>query len=102
MDYITAGCFYPKPKVDSAIVRIDVYPKPVIDEADIPGFFNVIKAGFSAPRKQLRNSLSLGWGIDVSEVNDILKSANIDSQRRPQTLTIEEWNRIYRAYVNQG
>jgi len=102
VDYISAGCFYPKPKVDSAIVRIDVYPKPVIDEADIPGFFNIVKAGFSAPRKQLRNSLSLGLDVDVSTVNDILKRANIDAQRRPQTLTIEEWDRISRVYINRG
>jgi 16S rRNA (adenine1518-N6/adenine1519-N6)-dimethyltransferase len=55
VDYVPARSFHPRPKVDSAIVRIDVYDSPAIDPEDVGGFFDVVRAGFSAPRKQIRN-----------------------------------------------
>ncbi|MDD5094026.1 MAG: 16S rRNA (adenine(1518)-N(6)/adenine(1519)-N(6))-dimethyltransferase RsmA [Dehalococcoidia bacterium] len=88
--YVPAESFYPAPKVDSAIVRIDVYEHPAV-EADIEGFFRVVKAGFSAPRKQLRNSLAQGLGIVPAASEEFLSQAGISFQRRAETLTLEEW-----------
>jgi len=102
VDYVPARSFYPQPKVDSAIVRIDVYPRPAVDVTDISGFFEVVKAGFSTPRKQLRNSLSLGLQLEVPEVIDLLEQAGIASQRRPQTLSLEEWAGVYRAFASRS
>lgn len=99
VEYIPPECFYPQPKVDSAIIRINVYPKPAIDVEDITGFFEVVKAGFSTPRKQLRNSLSIGLGIPTSEVNEILEQVKIAPQRRPQTLSLEEWAALYQVFT---
>ncbi len=62
VQYVPAECFFPAPKVDSAIVRIDVYPQPAVT-VETEEFFRVVKAGFSAPRKQLRNSLAQGLSI---------------------------------------
>jgi 16S rRNA (adenine1518-N6/adenine1519-N6)-dimethyltransferase len=101
IEYVPAQSFYPKPKVDSVIVRIEVYSKPAIDIVDISGFFGIVKAGFSSPRKQMRNSLSLGLGITASEVEEILKIAGVDSKRRPQTLTIDEWADVYRGFIGR-
>jgi 16S rRNA (adenine1518-N6/adenine1519-N6)-dimethyltransferase len=93
ISHVPAVCFYPVPKVDSAIVRIDLYPRPkvAVDEAS---FFDLVRAGFSAPRKQLANSLAQGLGIAKAEVLSLLEAARISPQRRAQTLSLEEWARL--------
>ena len=99
--YVPARSFYPQPKVDSAIVRIDVYPEPAVDIADVSGFFEVVKAGFRAPRKQLRNALCLGLQLAAPEVIELLEQAGIAPQRRPQTLSLEEWAQVYRVFASR-
>ena len=99
--YVSAQSFYPQPKVDSAIVRIDIYPKPAVAVKDISKFFEVVKAGFSTPRKQLRNSLSIGLQTSTTESTGILQNAGIDPKRRPQTLSLEEWAKLYRFYTKE-
>jgi 16S rRNA (adenine1518-N6/adenine1519-N6)-dimethyltransferase len=99
VDYVPAQSFYPEPKVDSAIVRIEVYPRPAVQVVDIAGFFEIVKAGFSAPRKQIRNSLALGLQLDSTEIVELLKQAGIAPQRRPETLSLEEWASLRRAFA---
>ncbi len=101
VDYVPAQSFYPQPKVDSAIVRIDVYPKPVVEVRDIAGFFEIVKAGFSAPRKQIRNSLALGLQVTSAETEELLEKAGISPQRRPETLSLDEWAKLHRAFVSK-
>jgi 16S rRNA (adenine1518-N6/adenine1519-N6)-dimethyltransferase len=100
--YVPPSAFYPEPKVDSAIVRIDVYARPLVDVDDIAGFFEVVRAGFSAPRKQLRNSLSIGLDVGVTEAADLLVKAGIGPERRPGTMSIEEWAGLHRALAGRG
>lgn len=94
VDYVPAQSFYPQPKVDSAIVRIDVYTKPAVDVKDTAAFFETVKAGFSAPRKQIRNSLAQGLQLAPEEVAQLLKLAKISPERRPETLSLEEWAKL--------
>ncbi len=95
--YVPPSAFYPPPKVTSAIVRIDVYPKPALDLDDIEAFFQVVRAGFSAPRKQLRNALAQGLKASPVDAEALLKGAGIDPQRRAETLALEEWGTLYRS-----
>jgi 16S rRNA (adenine1518-N6/adenine1519-N6)-dimethyltransferase len=88
---IPAAAFHPAPKVDSAILRIDMYPEPLINTELLPIFFKLIKAGFGQKRKTLRNSLSAGLHIPPQEAEAMLTSAGIDFMRRAETLSIEEW-----------
>lgn len=88
---IPAGAFYPAPKVDSAVVRIDLFPEPLIPHANIAIFFDLAKAGFGQKRKTLRNSLSSGMGWSKEKTAQILQSTDIDPQRRAETLTLDEW-----------
>jgi 16S rRNA (adenine1518-N6/adenine1519-N6)-dimethyltransferase len=90
-DIIPAAAFHPAPKVDSAILRIDIYNEPLIPRADLPTFFKLTKAGFSQKRKTLRNSLSAGLHIPTTESEALLTSAGIDYMRRAETLSIAEW-----------
>jgi 16S rRNA (adenine1518-N6/adenine1519-N6)-dimethyltransferase len=94
---VPAQSFYPAPEVDSALLRITLYPQPavVVDEG---GFFELVRAGFSAPRKQLANSLAQGLGLPKDMVLPLLEKAEIDGERRAETLNLEEWARLWRIF----
>jgi 16S rRNA (adenine1518-N6/adenine1519-N6)-dimethyltransferase len=93
--YVQPESFWPPPKVTSAIVRIDVHAKPPLSVADTKRFFSVVRAGFSAPRKQLRNALSHSLQIPHVEVTALLNLAGIDPRRRAETLSLSEWAQIH-------
>ena len=89
---IPAEAFFPAPKVDSAVLRIDIYPTPQIKSELLDSVFKLIKAGFSQKRKTLRNSLSAGLHISTNEAATLLAKVNIDPQRRAETLSLNEWS----------
>jgi 16S rRNA (adenine1518-N6/adenine1519-N6)-dimethyltransferase len=97
ISYVPAQCFYPAPEVDSAVLRIDLYPQPKV-AVDEEGFFDIVRAGFASPRKQVVNSLAQGLGRAKAGVLSLLERANIASQRRAETLTLEEWARLWRVF----
>ncbi len=92
--HIPANAFFPAPKVDSAVLTVDIYSSPQIEEELMTTFFKLIKAGFSQKRKTLRNSLSSGLHISPIGAANLLTQVNIDPQRRAETLSIEEWERL--------
>lgn len=92
--HIPAGAFFPSPNVDSSVLVIDIYPAPLIPIELLGAFFKLIKAGFSQKRKTLRNSLSAGLAMSPTNAADLLERAGIDPQRRAETLSIEEWQRL--------
>lgn len=91
---IPAGAFYPPPRVDSNLLRVDLYPEPLIPAVDLPLFFRLAKAGFSQKRKTLRNSLSAGLSISPAGTAELLQETGIDPGRRAETLDIEEWRNL--------
>ena len=95
---VPPDAFYPRPKVDSAIVRIDVYDEPSVDVGDIEAFFKIARAGFGNKRKQLRNSLAHGLDISPKTVEELLNKAGISHQRRAQTVTLDEWAGISKLF----
>lgn len=92
--HIPAEAFFPAPKVDSAVLVIDIYPTPLLKEELLDTFFKLVKAGFGQKRKTLRNSLSSGLHISPINAAELLTRANIDPQRRAETLSIAEWERL--------
>jgi 16S rRNA (adenine1518-N6/adenine1519-N6)-dimethyltransferase len=95
---IPAHAFYPAPKVDSAVVRLEVYPQPVIPADRLEQFFRLAKAGFSQKRKTLRNALSGGLGVPAAQTEARLQSAGIDPRRRAETLSVEEWGDLVEKF----
>jgi len=91
------GAFYPAPKVESAVMRLDLYKDPLVEVEDIAGFFRVVRAGFSQRRKQLRNTLSSVLGLAATEVEDALLIVDVDPTRRAETLSLVEWGRVVNA-----
>lgn len=102
VDQVPARSFYPPPKVDSVILQIEVYKQPAVPVPDTQRFFEVVRAGFSAPRKQLRNALALGLKVSPQEALDIIQKAEISPQRRAETLELQEWARICEVVTNYG
>jgi 16S rRNA (adenine1518-N6/adenine1519-N6)-dimethyltransferase len=95
---VPASSFYPPPEVESAVVKIDVYHRPPVDVANVEGFFKLVRAGFTAARKQVVNSLMQGLGLSRPEVTGLLAKAQIDPRRRAETFTLEEWADLWRAW----
>lgn len=98
MGYVSPRAFQPSPKVTSAILRIEPYPVPALALDSEDAFFRLVRAGFSAPRKQLRNSLSHALKIIPGKAENLLRQANIDPKQRAETLRLEEWGKLYQAY----
>ncbi len=95
--HVPAGAFRPPPQVSSAVVRIDVHaPPPPLPPAK---FFRVVRAGFGAKRKQIHNALANGLGLSRGETAAWLRRADIAPTRRAETLQLEEWERLTRAFV---
>jgi 16S rRNA (adenine1518-N6/adenine1519-N6)-dimethyltransferase len=95
---VAPGAFSPPPKVQSAVVRIDVAATPRVD-VPIETFFKVVRAGFGNPRKQLRNSLSFGLYAKQTVIDDVMREAGVDARLRPQVLSLDQWASITRAWI---
>ena len=91
---IPAGAFYPIPQVDSAVVRVELYPQPLFPAPVLEQVFRLAKAGFGQKRKMLRNALAGRLGIPSGEAEALLLSAGIEPTRRAETLSLEEWGRL--------
>ncbi|MFZ1756930.1 MAG: 16S rRNA (adenine(1518)-N(6)/adenine(1519)-N(6))-dimethyltransferase RsmA [Caldilineaceae bacterium] len=91
---VPAGAFHPRPKVDSAVLRLDVRPQPAVTDVEPDWYFAVVRAGFGQKRKQLRNSVAAGLGMAKVAVEAGLLSAGIDPRRRAETLSLAEWGAL--------
>jgi 16S rRNA (adenine1518-N6/adenine1519-N6)-dimethyltransferase len=99
---VPARAFYPPPKVTSTVLRLDLRPEPLITVDERERFFRVVRAGFSAPRKQLRNTLANGLKLGLESVSAAIESAGLDPTLRPQQLSIENWRRLAQALAAGG
>lgn len=97
---LNRGVFWPRPGVDSAVLRVDTYPTPLVKTVSDKLFFRVVKAGFSQKRKQLKNAISGGLGVKSRLAKALLEEAAIDPTRRAETLTLEEWGAITAVYAD--
>jgi 16S rRNA (adenine1518-N6/adenine1519-N6)-dimethyltransferase len=92
---VPAVSFEPPPRVDSALVVLEVRPKPAVDVDDFDAFFRFVESVFQFRRKQLGGILGRLGCRPPSEVG-------IDPTRRPQTLTLGEWEALYRGNPGFG
>lgn len=89
--------FYPPPKVTSTVLHLDVRSQPLVPRDEMERFFRVVRAGFSAPRKQLRNTLANGLSIAPQAAAGAIEAAGLDGSVRPALLSIDDWVRLSRV-----
>jgi 16S rRNA (adenine1518-N6/adenine1519-N6)-dimethyltransferase len=99
---IPAAAFTPLPRVDSALVQLDVREKPAVDVDDFGAFFRFVEAVFQGRRKQLGGTLGRISGTGSTEAGARVRKLGIDPERRPQTLTLPEWQAIYAEFRSPG
>ncbi|MBU6415385.1 ribosomal RNA small subunit methyltransferase A [Patescibacteria group bacterium] len=93
---ISKNSFYPKPKIESALIKIsgisnDFFKKNKIEEQV---FWNIAKAGFSQKRKTLLNNLSGALAMPKTELEQVLKSAEINPGARAESLSLKQWTKL--------
>jgi len=93
-DVVPAMLFVPPPKVDSQVVILKTRKDSFFMDINQDDYFRIVKAGFSEKRKKLRSSLSGGLKLPKSDIETILKIANIDSNIRAEALSIDDWARL--------
>lgn len=86
--------FYPVPKVDSVVLRLDIRDECPVEVQDEEFFFKCIKAGFSQRRKTLLNSLMSLGDYDKKTISDAMDRAGIEHERRAESLNMEEFARL--------
>ena len=93
---VSKDCFYPIPKVDSEVLKFTMLERPVVEINDVQFFEKLVRASFSQRRKTLLNSLKGAsfFNRGKQKILEALKNSGIDPQRRPETLTIDEFNTL--------
>lgn len=98
-EVVPAELFTPPPKVDSQILKLTRRQTPLFPGADTKTYFRIVKAGFSQRRKTLLNSLGAGLHLGRDEIQALLEKADVSPAARAQTLSLQDWHNIYKAYA---
>ena len=89
--YVPKESFDPAPKVDSAILKIELFDQKKQETED---FFRLVKIGFSSPRKILINNLVNGFKIDKKKTEELLEKLNLKNSVRAQELDLNDWKKL--------
>ena len=93
--------FYPRPNVDSTVIRLDIRKECPVTLLDEAAFFAVVKAGFGQRRKTLHNALTGIYGLDKAQTGSILEKAGIDPGRRAETLDMDEFALLANTIIKE-
>lgn len=91
---VDKSCFWPKPQVDSAVIRLKIKDKLPLAPEEIKAFFRLAKMGFAAKRKQLKNNLAAGLSLSAADIGKIFVSLGWPETVRAQNLSSEDWLRL--------
>jgi len=97
--FVPAHMFTPPPKVDSLVLILNA-KESLVQATERKAFMQVVKAGFSAKRKTLRNTISAGLQLTKPQAEALLQSANVSADRRAETVSLQEWLTLYTHYKN--
>jgi len=89
---VPADDFYPSPEVDSAVIRLNVNVEKT--KTENKAFFRLVKHGFSAKRKMLKNNLAGGYSMKQNDVGELIEKLGLEKTVRAQELSIEDWKKL--------
>lgn len=99
---VPAGAFHPRPKVDSAVLRLTPLIEPLVPESDRNSFRALVVGLFGFRRKQIGRGLRQLTGWETDRTSATLRDAGIPEVARPEVLSPEEFVRLYRTLVDGG
>jgi 16S rRNA (adenine1518-N6/adenine1519-N6)-dimethyltransferase len=99
---VSAGAFQPRPKVDSAVLRLRPSAAPIVVEEDRPSFRIMVVGLFGFRRKQLLRGIREFTGWDAARASTVLERANVAPAARPEVLSPTDFARLHRALVDGG
>ncbi len=93
---VPAGCFMPKPNVDSAVIKLEKYEQPPVEVKDSKKMFKIIRAAFNQRRKTLTNSIANSGELNYSkdDVGKALETMGLLSTVRGEALTLEQFAKL--------
>jgi 16S rRNA (adenine1518-N6/adenine1519-N6)-dimethyltransferase len=94
---VAPEAFFPRPKVRSMVLKIELHPEPLVSADEIPVLRGLVRAAFGQRRKTLENNLTAWLKVGREEAGRLLRSNDIDPRRRGETLAIDEFIRLGRA-----
>ncbi len=94
---VSAGSFMPAPKVDSAVIRMDIDKKPKLTINSEKLYFKVVRGAFSQRRKTVLNSLSSALGIEKGKLNKAFELSGVSPTLRPEAMSLEDFAKISNA-----
>ena len=97
---VSPQSFNPPPKVVSSVIEILPVEKKILPNDEIDKFIEFLTFGFKSPRKQIHNSLSDGLFLQLNYSKQIIDKAGIETTRRPSTLTMSEWKKLYEIWLS--
>jgi len=97
---VPAGAFYPRPKVDSAVLRLVPVDHPLVADTERERFRRLVVGLFGFRRKQLQRGLREFTGWDAERVAALLRDAELDERSRPEVLTPPDFVRLHRRIVD--
>ncbi|HJM75634.1 MAG TPA: 16S rRNA (adenine(1518)-N(6)/adenine(1519)-N(6))-dimethyltransferase RsmA [Dehalococcoidia bacterium] len=95
---LPATAFWPAPKVQSSVIRIEMLPEPQVDRDQLPRLMHLMRAGFTEPRKQLHNTLRSALDLSRDEAVALLEAGEVDPARRAQHLDLDDWRRLLATF----
>jgi 16S rRNA (adenine1518-N6/adenine1519-N6)-dimethyltransferase len=99
---IPAAAFYPRPKVDSAVLRVDLHPRWAVPRELLEPMFDLARAGFEQRRKMLKNTLGQALRHSPAGIAEILTEAGLSAEARPQELAVADWVRLTETALARG
>src|SRR5919109_2624878 len=99
---VSTEAFYPRPKVRSTLLKIELFPQPLVATEDLPHLRGLVRSAFAQRRKTLSNALINWLKKDRNAIEALLRSQSIDPKRRGETLSIEEFLSLSRALKPSG
>lgn len=99
---VPAGAFHPRPRVDSAVLRLTPLGEPVVGDAEVEPFRRLVVGLFGFRRKQMVRGLRELTGWEAARVQDALGRAGIDSRARPETVSPARFAALLRVLVDGG
>jgi len=94
---VRAAAFWPRPEVDSMLVRFLIRERPPVEVPDEAVLFRIIRGSFQMRRKQLLNTIEAALALPKVKIERMCRHARVDPRRRGETLTLEEFARLARA-----